>query len=282
MALPDKIISGIDKLAPLPITLQRLVAMLGDENVNMKDVIGVIEYDPAIASNIIRVANSPAYAGRFQIERLRDAVVHLGINTLLDMALGGYLRSLKVSAPMYDLSENDLWLHAAASSLAAKAIFQETHNTRIPQLATIAALVHDIGKLLMVRYMDGKVSDILNLSKAKAISFVEAEKELFGCDHAEVGKAMAQKWSFPVPIVEAIQLHHSVPMIDPPVILDVVVLANLTAKTIGIGLGAEGMNLHTDSIKSRERLSLSMEGFERVCAQTAFWVAGLKKSHGLH
>jgi putative nucleotidyltransferase with HDIG domain len=282
MALPEKIISGIDKLAPLPITLQRLVGMLGNENVNMKDVVGVIEYDQAIASNIIRVANSAAYAGRFQIERLRDAVVHLGINTLLDMALGGYLRSLKVTAPMYDLTENDLWLHAAASSLAAKAIIQETHNTRIPQLATVAALVHDIGKLLMVRYMEGKVSDILNLAKSKHVSFVEAERELFGCDHAEVGKGMAKKWAFPAPIIEAIELHHSAPLIDPPVVVDVVVLANLTAKSIGIGLGAEGMNLRTDSSKSRERISLSLEGFERVCAQTAFWVSGLKKSHGMN
>ncbi len=281
MALPEKVINGIDKLAPLPITLQRLVHMLGNENVNMKDVINVIEYDQAVAANILKVANSPAYAGRFQIEKLRDAVVHLGLNILLDLALGNYLKSLKVSAPLYDLTENDLWLHAAASSLAAKAIIQETHNSRIPPIATIAALVHDLGKLLMVRYMEGKLADILAMIESKKCSFVEAEKELFGCDHAEVGQAMAKKWAFPEPVSEAIRLHHSTPLFDPPITVDVVILSNLAAKSIGIGLGAEGMNLRTDSSKSRERISLSVEGFERVCAQTSVWVSGLKKSHGL-
>lgn len=282
MALPEKVINGIDKLAPLPITLQRLVDMLGNENVNMKDVINVIEYDQAVASNILKVANSPAYAGRFQIEKLRDAVIHLGLNILLDLALGNYLKSLKVSAPLYDLTENDLWLHAAASSLAAKAIIQETHNGRIPPIATVAALVHDIGKLLMVRYMEGKLADILGLIESKNCSFVEAERELFGCDHAEVGQAMAKKWSFPEPVANAIQLHHSTPLFDPPITVDVVILSNLAAKSIGIGLGAEGMNLRTDFRKSRERISLSIEGFERVCAQTAVWLSGLKKSHGLN
>jgi len=282
MALPEKIINGIDKLAPLPVTLQRLVHMLGNENVNMKEVVNVIEYDQAIASNILKVANSPAYAGRFQIERLRDAVVHLGINILLDLALGNYLKSLKINAPLYDLTENDLWLHAAASSLAAKAIIQETHNSRIPPIANVAALVHDIGKLLMVRYMEGKVVDILKLASVNHYSFVEAEKELFGCDHAEVGQAMAQKWSFPEPVTDSIRLHHSAPLNDPPITVDVVILSNLAAKSIGVGLGAEGMNLRTDSIKSRERISLSIEGFERVCAQTAIWLAGMKKSYGLN
>jgi putative nucleotidyltransferase with HDIG domain len=282
MALPEKVLNGIDKLAPLPVTVQRLVSVLNDAHVNMKEIVSVIEYDEAIASNILRVANSPAYAGRFQIERLRDAVVHLGIATLLDLALGSYLKSIRVAAPLYDLSENDLWLHAAASSLAVKAIIQESHNPKILPLATVAALVHDIGKLLMVRFMDGSVADILKLAQEKDISFVEAEHELFGCDHAEVGRAMAIKWAFPQPIVQAIELHHSAPLYDPPLIVDVVMLANLAAKSIGVGLGAEGMNLRTDSIKSRERVGISLEGFERICAQTVVWLAGLKKSYGLN
>jgi hypothetical protein len=62
----------------------------------------------------------------------------------------------------------------------------------------------------------------------------------------------------------------------------VVMLANLAAKSIGVGLGAEGMNLRTDSIKSRERVGISLEGFERICAQTVVWLAGLKKSYGLN
>ena len=65
------------------------------------------------------------------------------------------------------------------------------------------ALVHDIGKLVMVRYMKADVSAILALRNERGISFVEAERALFGCDHAEVGAEMARRWGFPVEIVYA-------------------------------------------------------------------------------
>jgi hypothetical protein len=62
--------------------------------------------------------------------------------------------------------------------------------------------------------------------------------------------------------------------------LDVVVLANLTAKTVGVGLGAAGMNYRADIAGAKTRTGLTAEGFERVCIQTAAWVQDLKYSYG--
>lgn len=281
MAIPGRILDGIGKLEPLPITVQRLVSMLHDEDINMKEVVSIVEYDEAIASNILRIANSAAYAGRFEIKNLRDAVVRLGMTVLLGISLNNYLKSVKFSAPMYDLSENDLWLHASATSLAVKAIVQESGNSKIPQISNIAGLIHDIGKLIMVRFLKADVSVILDECKEKDISFVEAEKELWGYDHAEVGAVMAKKWNFPEPIILAIEEHHQVSPQKPSLIVDVVILGNIVAKSIGVGLGAEGMNLRTDLAGCRERIGLTLEKFERVCAQTACWLVDLKKEFGI-
>ena len=281
MSVPENLLAGIDRLEPLPLTLQRLVVILEKEDINTTEIVQVIELDGAVAANILRMANSARFGGRFEITNLKDAVVRLGTSVLLEIALGAQLHTLRTAAPLYDLTEDDLWLHGAAASMAVKAIMRESHNGSIPQIATIAALIHDIGKLIMVRYLRADVSAILSICTEKQVTFVEAERELFGCDHAEVGAAVARKWSFPEPITQVIERHHQVPVVEATPMLDAVMLANLAAKTIGVGLGLEGLNLRIEYSGSRDRLGLTVEGFERACAQTAFWLRDLKKSYGI-
>jgi len=281
MSIPDRLLDGIHQLKPLPVTVQRLTAALGDDNISPQQIAGIVEYDGAVAANILRVANSAAYGARFPISRIRDAVVRLGTGTLLNVVLGEHLKSLKVAAPLYDLSEDELWLHSAAASLAVKAMREQAGPDTIPEIAGIGALVHDIGKLIMVRYLKADLAAIRSLCKEKNLTFVEAERELFGCDHTEVGAAMARKWAFPEPVARAVEFHHQVPLKSPDPVLDAVMLANLVSKSIGIGLGSAGMNLKVDYAGSRERLGLSLEGFERACAQTMLWVTDLRVSEGM-
>jgi putative nucleotidyltransferase with HDIG domain len=281
MSVPERLLEGIDRLEPLPFTLQKLVTYLDKPEVETTEIVQIIELDGAVAANILRMANSARFGGRFEITSLRDAVERLGTSALLEIALGAQMRSLETAAPLYDLTEDDLWLHGAAASLAVKAIIKETRNLLIPSSATIAALLHDIGKLIMVRYMKADVSALVAICREKQVTFVEAERELFGCDHAEVGAAMAKKWNFPPEITFAIERHHQVPVTDPNPTLDVVMLANLVAKTIGVGLGMEGLNLRIEYGGSRDRLGLTVEGFERACVQTAFWLKDVKKNYGI-
>jgi putative nucleotidyltransferase with HDIG domain len=274
--LPKQILDGIKHLDPLPVTARRLSSMLNNENANIREIAEVVEYDPAVAANIVRLANSAAYAGRYPVDRVRDAVMWLGTANLLTIVLGGYLRNFRVAAPMYDLSEDDLYLHSAAASLMIKAIVAETKRP-LPPSASIAALLHDIGKLIMVRYLKADVSALQTVCREKKINFVEAEREVLGCDHAEVGGAVARNWGFPAGIVSAIEQHHQVIPGGGGIVLDAVMLANYAAKSMGIGLGAEAFNIQMDFEGSRQRLEISIETFERACAQGALWLADQKK-----
>jgi putative nucleotidyltransferase with HDIG domain len=274
--IPDQILDGIQHLDPLPTTARRLTTMVGSEKANIQEIAQIVEYDAAIAANVLRVANSAAYAGRYPVERIREAVIRLGTANLLTIAMEGYLKLFKASAPLYDLTEDDLYLHSAAATLMIKAMTAECRNP-IPPAATIAALLHDIGKLIMVRYMKADLSALLALCKEKGITFVDAERQILGCDHAEVGAAMARKWDFPQDIVLAIEQHHQVFPGGNGLVLDAVMLANYAAKSLGIGLGAEGLNMPMDFAGSCKRLGLSIDGFERACAQGAIWLAEQKK-----
>lgn len=281
MTIPPKLLHGIERLEPLPLTAQRLMTEIRSvEEVHIGRIVSIIEYDQAAVSNLLKVANSAAYAGDVPIIELHEAAIRLGTAQLLDIVLGNHLKRLYISAPMYDLSENELWLHSTAASLAARAIEKETRNPEIQPLASVAALLHDIGKLIMVRYLEADAALLISRCQEQGITFVEAERELFGCDHAAVGGAIGRKWEFPEEISSAIEHHHDYPVGSTDILLNIVMVANLAAKSIGTGLGAEGFNIKIDLSGCHERLGLSYIGFERVCAQTALDLSNLKKTIG--
>jgi putative nucleotidyltransferase with HDIG domain len=278
--IPAALLDGIERLEPLPITLQKMISVMNHDNVELREIIRIVEYDGAITSNILRIANSAAYGGTREISHVRDALVRLGTTPLLNALLMDYARSISTAAPMFELAENELWLHGAAASLAAKAMV-EAGGKNIPASAAIAALLHDIGKLIMVRYLKADVSTLHALCKEKDMVFIDAERALFGCDHAEVGGAMARKWNFPEDISLAIEMHHQLQIEHENAMMATVTLANLTAKSICVGLGAEGMNLKIDFLAALRRLDLSVESFERVCIHTHSQLDEIKKSFGM-
>jgi len=280
MAIPSHVLAGIRNLAPLPVTSQKLSAAIAKQDVSASEIARLIEFDEALSANILRVANSSAYANLIRLDEIGQAVMRLGINAVLHIALGDYLKHLHTDAPLYDLSENDLWLHGAVASLAVGELTQESPSGTLPRSASLAALLHDVGKLIIVRYMKADVRWLLAKCQKEGITFVQAERAVLGCDHAEVGGAIARKWSFPEEIVDALSRHHDAPMTEPSPTLDGVILGNLVAKTLGTGLGAEGMNFDLDIGASR-RHGITFAGFCRACARTSVHMEGLKEAYGL-
>jgi len=280
MAIPSELLRDIDRMDPLPITVQRLVVMLGDDMVSPREVASVLEYDQAITATLLKVSNSPLIGTRGNIERVSDAVMRLGLDQILEIALGSHYRQISRPAEMYDLSEDELWLHGALASVAAKEIAATCTTMRIPGIASVAALTHDIGKLILVRYVDVDMYEVLEVAREKGITFVAAEQELLGFDHAEVGGAMAEKWSFPAEVQDAIARHHQVPLEDSSPVLDTVIMANWVAKTIGVGLGAEGLNFQVDEGVAK-RLGFRHPEFIQICSRVADLMEELKAAYGI-
>jgi putative nucleotidyltransferase with HDIG domain len=276
--VPEELIRGIGQLDPMPVTAQRLLALLSGEDVALAAVADVIEFDQAIVAAVLRAASTARHAGR--TPTVREAVMRLGTVALLDLVLEGYLKKLRIATPLYDLTEQDLWLHGAATQLAVRALAAERPKAGIPAIAETAGLLHDIGKLIVARYLRKDVSEIIAHARTHSMTFVEAERECLGVDHAAVGAAMAEAWLFPPEIVHAIRYHHSPPQEHPNAVLDAVVLGNAVAKTIGIGLGAEGLNFTVDP-GSYRRLGVDFSGFGRVCLQTDAWLRAAALANGV-
>jgi hypothetical protein len=132
----------------------------------------------------------------------------------------------------------------------------------------------------MVRYFESDFRPVLALCEEKDLTFVEAERSLFGCDHAEVGGAVARKWGFHSELIQAVEQHHSNEISDSQPMLDTVVMANLVAKTLAVGLGAEGMNLWIDN-RCPIRLGVDFKGFCLICACVAERLENIKEAFGI-
>jgi putative nucleotidyltransferase with HDIG domain len=259
----------IDHLDPIPISLPRLASAVADPDADLHSIVSIIEYDPALTANTLKLANSAYYSSGSLISSVREAVQRLGAGRILQHSLGHRLRTkMAQSCPGYDLEEQELWRHSVAAAVAAD-LMPRYATTSIHPVSFTAALLHDVGKLVLSRHLSPQVKEaIQRASRVHRLSYVEAERAVLGFDHAQVGGVMARRWVFPEILASAIARHHHphTGTGDRAALL-AVHTANAVAKLIGIGMGSEEMNMPVDSAAAQE-LGLTANKLEALCAAT--------------
>lgn len=238
----EKLIEMAPEAIPLPATTLQIIKLINDPRSTAEDVGGVLEMDQALTARVLRVANSAYYGVPRQVASARDAVVMLGHNTLRSLIFTASVAGvLGRKATGYALGSGDLWRHSINVATAARLVARVNH----PEMAEegyVAGLLLDIGKIVLDQYLQDDFGTANALATEEGISFVEAEKRVFGADHAEIGSLLAEKWNLPPLLVEAIRYHHS--PLDAelsPVLTSIVHVADLVATELGIGIGSDGL-----------------------------------------
>lgn len=270
----------IDKLTPMPASLARLAEVVGHPDTSVAEVSAVVELDQALTANVLRLANSAWSAASTTIDTVRGAVLRLGAGRILEIAVGERVAGqMNRACPGYELGEHELWRHSVAAALATEQL-KNFAREPVPGVAFTAALLHDIGKLVLGRHLSAEmIAQVRELSQRAGLCYLDAERQLIGTDHAEVGGAVARHWQFPAVIVDAIERHHD-PDAQPEPVLDAVHIANAVAKLIGVGLGSEQMNMRA-STQAATRLGLSSAGLEGLCASVVVELAKTEQLWGV-
>ena len=257
-------------LAPLPQTACRLAAMVADDHSTVDQITEVIEYDQVLTAEVLRFANSVASASKQRIETVRTAVIRMGAARILERLVAGKVRN-DMCRPIagYGYQGDELWRHSVAAAVVAESLGTFT-GTQIAGIAFTAALLHDIGKLVIGRCIGStELRSLLDVVRSGGKeAFEHAEKELLGYSHAQIGAQICSSWNLPERIVVAIRDHHRVDTAEDPV-ADSVRLSNLTAKLIGEGIGHEGMAFVVDTSCAR-RFGFCKESFEAFCANAKY------------
>jgi len=192
----DDLIREAQSLDPLPASSAQLARILTREDWSLDEVAKTAALDQALTGRLLRAANSAASGSQHQITSVGNAVMRLGPSVVMSLALGQGIQS-----QMKD--EEVLWRHSVGTALATEVMRKVGLNP--PPGTFIAALVHDVGKLVIRRKL--KRSGI-TLTCSNPDQPWQDESDQLGIDHAELGGNIARTWELPEGIPEAVDHHH--------------------------------------------------------------------------
>ncbi|OPL14001.1 MAG: hypothetical protein AVO39_03135 [delta proteobacterium MLS_D] len=247
-ALKKRILRTVDELPPMPEVARKARRLLADERSSFGDLARVIETDQAIAARVLKIANSSYYGFANRISSIQHAAAMLGmktLNELLTFACTGSLLEGELTG--YAMRSGDLWKHSLAVAACARSIAKEK-KPALADDAFAAGLLHDCGKLILDQYIAERRDLFTAFLAEPETSFLEAEKELLGFDHAEIAAEICRKWQIPSPLTLAIKAHHKLASASGDNLASIVHAADAIALMSGIGSGIDGMKYEIDPV----------------------------------
>jgi len=231
------IIDKVKGLPTLPNMIHKVLALAGDEATSAKKLGNLISYDQAISSRLLKVANSAYYGFMSQIATVQHAIVILGFKEVKSLVLGiAVFDTMKEANSETTLMKEEFWMHSIGCALAGQIICKKVGRVD-PETTFTASLLHDIGKLVLDGFFTRDYSRVLEKVRVNGVSMVEAEEEVMGFSHADVGGWLCERWKFPPVLTFPISFHHQVRKLDEPYIrvTSIVHLADILCKEAHIG-----------------------------------------------
>lgn len=188
------------ELPVLPDIASRVLALCQDQDGDARELGELIQRDPALAGNVLRIANSAAYASREPIVSLQQAISRLGMTTMGDLAIAAAVNGNANAIKGREEEMRFLRTHAAATGVWSREVAR--HRRRNVEAAFLSGLLHDVGRPIMLRA-------ILDLARGSAIeeSVIQSFVDEF---HASVGARLIDHWKLPHWIAAAVDGHHDI------------------------------------------------------------------------
>ena len=268
MTFAREIIERIESLPAVPMAMSRMAQVLNDPDSGIMDVVEIVKFEPGLTASILKMANSAYFGGIQSVGSVHDAVTRLGIQQVFRLVVVSSMHStMQRSLSGYDLPPGELWRHCVATALATQFLAREIGLARADTAFT-AALLHDLGKLVIGNFLDVDFTAIEQAATSRNISFEEDEREIIGVDHAEIGATILEKWNLPQEIVESVRWHHDPDAVGAEsLMVDLVHVADAICLSMGIGPGRDGL-YYRPSEAARTRCGMSKKTMESVISRT--------------
>ena len=197
-----------DDLPTLPVVVLELQAALDDELVSGGRIASIINRDPALATRLLRLANSAAFNCGTAVGEVNVAIQLLGFRQVRALCIA--LAVVNVLSNRRDgLIHGSFWQHSAGVALVARELARCLGYSEIPlEHLYMGGLLHDVGLLLLDQHFPKRLEDSLEVARACDEPLWRAESILLGTDHAEIGSLLLGSWSLPPAIVSMVAAHH--------------------------------------------------------------------------
>lgn len=235
----DAYIDRVKKLPPAPQLLPELLHLLNQPDIDSDRIVRLITYDPSLTASVLQLCNSASLGSASPVVHLDEAVVRLGFDQVYRLVAATVgARTLK----RHNDEANLLWRHSVTAAVAAQIMARELGDD--PNLVFTAALLHDIGKIILSDGMEETYSKLVQEVEVNHYSLIEAEKRVLGVEHSEIGGRLMARWKFPLNLVTAVWFHHY-PAAAKPYERSAayIYLGNLIAHLVGFGSGYQAIGV---------------------------------------
>jgi putative nucleotidyltransferase with HDIG domain len=255
------------EIPAVPMVALKVLRLMNDPNTDIGVLQDTIMADQALAARVLRVANSAYFGSRRNVDTISAAIIMMGFQTIKNLVLAASTKQVYKS---FGLLEQKLWEHSIGVSVAASILAREVSGVNAEE-ATVAGLLHDIGKVIMNNSQPERFSILTEMVYNDRVPFFEREKEIFGFGHAEVGGLFAEKWGFPDGLCDVIRRHHfahydDLMELEPArrTLCTVTTLADALCIRLGVGYRGPMADLVLKDAECRDILRISDERYAQV------------------
>jgi putative nucleotidyltransferase with HDIG domain len=194
-------IEHLETLPTIPTVVRKLLEAFENPRISLREIGGLIAQDPVLAAKILKVVNSPIYGFPGRVSSLTQALLLVGLNVARGLLLGVSVIEIMQKSVV------GLWEHSVGCAVIARIIARKM-GLKDPEEVSVAALLHDIGKVFLSLKFPEAYREVIREADARGVFIVDAEKQCFGVTHAEVEAWVGKKWNFPQGLVEQMRYHH--------------------------------------------------------------------------
>jgi len=275
MTRREEILDIVSKVVALPSCVGKAPSLLEDNVGDFAMLARIIEHDPGLTANLLKMVNASAIARHHPILTTRDALCWLEAPDILQFVIStGVAPAYVKSIDGYDQSLGQYLQQSVAVALAACKL-GKVLGVSFPAYTYTAGLLAGVGQLVLGAYADVDMHELMARALEDNLPFDRAEDAVLGINHAEIGEFLLKRWGLPPEITDVIR-HHLRPddFEGESLVLDLVHVGNLLARLTGVGLGADGLDYDL-SHETQVRLGLTPEVADRVTAEVITELAGL-------
>ncbi len=206
MALLRDLLTQIRGLPPLSNGVSKLMGLNGQDPALLEKVVAIIASDTALATQVMKIANSAAFTGQSTIDSVEKAVLRVGVRMITGTVAQTQLQ--RVFDP-HDEVMTELWVtNITAAYFAMNLAAANPALDIVPETAYTYALLHDVGRLVMAHMLGAGLVELLEEDPDPRTKLSRRERALFGFDHETAGRMLGNQWKLPPDITLVIAAHH--------------------------------------------------------------------------
>jgi HD-like signal output (HDOD) protein len=215
---------------PVALKLQK---MLSDYDFTVDEVSQVANEDMSLASQMLKIANSPMYMGRSKVATINEAVIRLGAQQVINLVIAASQASAHSSSnPAVAHYMKEMWLHSHGCAIGGRWLALSCGMRGVADETYLAALLHDIGKLYLLK----SIQRLVDAGVINSLFDDELILMIFEEMHVEQGYRLMLHWNFPTMYCDVIQNHHTEEWDTVNKMLAIVRFVNMACHRIGLGL----------------------------------------------